>query len=268
MKSAPSPKLTAIGSGKGGTGKTLVATALASAFAHEGERVLLCDADFGLSNTTVHLGLASGGDLSGLLNDRVALAAAVVPVCGGCGTRGGFDLIAAPAGSGTLANLDPGMAGRLAGKLRASRAYDRVLIDLSAGVEALTMALAAHADETLLILNADPASLTDAYAFAKILLRLGGSIPKSVVNMAESASEGRRTADALARTCQAFLKTSPDFVGSIPRDAHASGAVRLQAPLTALYPQSPSAQAIASLARHLSETDRRLLAVGSVRTVR
>jgi flagellar biosynthesis protein FlhG len=142
------------------------------------------------------------------------------------------------------------------------------LIDLSAGVDALTMALAAHADETLLVLNADPASLTDAYAFAKMLLRLGGSIPKSIVNMAESASEGRRTADALAKTCQAFLKASPDFVGSIPRDAHASDAVRLQAPLTALYPQSPSAQAIASLARRLSETDRRLLSLKGMKTAR
>ena len=195
--------------------------------------------------------LRSGGDLSGLVESpRRALAAAVVPVCGGCGARGGFDLIAAPAGSGTLANLDPGMAGHLAGKLRASRAYDRVLIDLSAGVEALTMALAAHADETLLILDADPASLTDAYAFAKILLRLGGSIPKSVVNMAESASEGRRTADALARTCQAFLKTSPDFVGSIPRRCPRLRRGPVAGPPHRPLPQSPSAQAIASLARH------------------
>ncbi len=265
---SPSPKLTAIGSGKGGTGKTLVATGLASALAHEGERVLLCDADFGLSNTAVHLGLASGGDLAGLLADRTKLADAVVPVSGGSGARGGFDLIAAPAGSGALANLDVDTAARLVAKLRASRAHDRILIDLSAGVDALTMALAAHADETLLVLNADPAALTDAYAFAKMLLRLGGGIPKSIVNMAESASEGRRTADALARTCQAFLKTAPDYMGSIPRDTHASGAVRLQSPLTSLDPQSPSAQAIAALARQMNEADHRLRSIKSTRTVR
>ena len=268
MMSAPSPKLTAIGSGKGGTGKTLVATGLASALAHEGERILLCDADFGLSNTTVHLGLASGGDLAGVLGDRIALAEAVVPVCGGSGVRGGFDLIAAPAGSGTLANLDIDATGRLAGKLRASRAYDRILIDLSAGVDALTMVLAAHADETLLVLNADPAALTDAYAFAKVLLRLGGGIPKAIVNMAESASEGRRTADALAKTCRTFLKTAPDYMGSIPRDTHAAGAVRLQSPLTSLYPQSPSALAITSLARQMNEADRRTLSMTRSKTLR
>jgi flagellar biosynthesis protein FlhG len=268
MMSVSSPKLTAIGSGKGGTGKTLVATGLASALAHEGERVLLCDADFGLSNTTIHLGLATGGDLAGLVDDRVALADAIVPVCGGSAARGGFDLIAAPAGSGALANLDPGTAGRLAGKLRASRAYDRVLIDLSAGVDALTMALAAHADETLLVLNADPASLTDAYAFAKTLLRLGGGLPKSIVNMAESVGEGRRTAETLAKTCQAFLKATPDFIGSIPRDARASAAVRLQAPLTALYPQSPSALAIVSLARRLHGVDQHNVVPMNAKTIR
>ena len=65
------PKLLAIGSGKGGTGKTLVATALASTLAEQGDRVLLCDADLGLSNSTVHLGLDTGGDIGGFLRVRL-----------------------------------------------------------------------------------------------------------------------------------------------------------------------------------------------------
>ena len=171
------PKLTAIGSGKGGTGKTLAATTLAAVLAQRGERVLLCDADLGLSNTAVHLGLEDGGDLAGLLSDRVTLAEAVVPVMGGAGERGGFDLVAAPSGSGTLANLDPGIVDKLVAKLRHARAYDRILVDLSAGVDAIAMGIAARADETLLLLTADPASLTDAYAFVKLLLRARGRKP-------------------------------------------------------------------------------------------
>ena len=250
------PKLTAIGSGKGGTGKTLTATALASALAHQGERVLLCDCDLGLSNSTVHLGLETGGDLAGLLSGRAMLHQAVTTVMGGVDQRGGFDLIAAPSGSGTLANLDPTIAERLIAKLRNARAYDRILLDLSAGVDATTMGFAARADETLLVLTADPAALTDAYAFVKILLRLGGRKPLAVVNMADSEAEARRTRDALAKTCRAFLKTSIDYLGFIPRDHHVSMAIRQQRPLVVLYPQAPSARAIEQLARRLSEPAR------------
>ena len=247
------PKLTAIGSGKGGTGKTLAATTLAAVLAQRGERVLLCDADLGLSNTAVHLGLEDGGDLAGLLSDRVTLAEAVVPVMGGAGERGGFDLVAAPSGSGTLANLEPGIVDKLVAKLRRARAYDRILVDLSAGVDAIAMGIAARADETLLLLTADPASLTDAYAFVKLLLRARGRKPWVLVNLAESESEARRTADALAKTCRTFLKTEVESIGSIPRDHHVSVAIRQQRTLTAIFPLSPAAKAFERLARRLCE---------------
>jgi flagellar biosynthesis protein FlhG len=246
------PKLTAIGSGKGGTGKTLVATALATMLAKRGERVLLCDADLGLSNSTVHLGLESGGDLTGFLADRATLDQAVVPVLGGVNERGGFDLLAAPPGSGALANLDPGVAGRMIAKLRLACAYDRILLDLSAGVDAATISFAARADETLLVLTSDPAALTDAYAFVKLLLRDGGHKPMALVNMVENETEARRTRDALAKTCNAFLKVAPDYVGFVPRDPQAQMAVRQQRSLVELYPGSPASRAFKDIARRLA----------------
>src|SRR5690348_14255476 len=178
----PLPRLTAIGSGKGGTGKTLLSLALAQALAKQGERVLLCDADLGLSNTAVHLGLADGGDLIGLLAGARSIDDAVVPVNGGAKARG-FDLLAAPAGSGALANAGADAANRLVVLLRSARAYDRVLLDLGAGVDELPMSLAAAADETIAILTPDPAALTDAYAFTKLLVRATRSRqPEFIVN--------------------------------------------------------------------------------------
>ena len=247
------PKLTAIGSGKGGTGKTLVATALAAALAGRGERILLCDADLGLSNTTVHLGLPAGGDLIGLLAGRTALCEAVVRVKNGPQAKDGFDLLSAPSGSGAFANFDESVAARLVSKLRNAENYDRILLDLSAGVDATTMGFAAHADETLLVMTPDPAALTDAYAFVKILLRVGGSRPLAIVNMAESEAEARRTNDALTKTCRAFLKTSPDYLGGIPRDFHAVAAIRQQRALALLFPQAPATQAVEAIARRLCE---------------
>ncbi len=143
----------AIGSGKGGTGKTLVAVSLAHALAQEGEKVLLCDADLGLSNTCVHLGLDHGGDLAGVIAGRCALADAVVPVFGGIKQRGGFDVLAAPAGSGALADIDEAQAHRLIETLRAAKHYDRIVLDLGAGVDAITMHFAAAADSALLVMT-------------------------------------------------------------------------------------------------------------------
>ena len=243
------PHFTAIGSGKGGTGKTLIATSLAQALAHEGEHILLCDADFGLSNTTVHLGLKSGGDLVGVLAGRKGVA----QVRGGLKTPGGFDILAAPSGSGALADLSEDNAARLIDTLRATRSYDRVLLDLGAGVDSTTMHLAQSADEVLLVLTSDPASLTDAYAFAKLLLRATSQPPSLIVNMTASDSEARRTSEALIETCRAFLKSAPTFLGSIPRDTHAIDAVRQQSHLLTLYPQAAASRAIAVIAARLHE---------------
>ena len=241
------PRLTAIGSGKGGTGKTFVAVALAHAFADLGERVLLCDADLGLANVMVQLGVASGGDLPGLLAGRIVLTDAVARI--GIASHAGFDLLSAPAGSGVLADSDAETVERLAVMLKCASAYDRVLIDLGAGVGATTMTLAAHADDTLVLATPDPASLTDAYAFAKLMVRrTGGRAPAIVINMAAGAGEAKRTADALIRSAQTFLKIRPDYLGFVPNDLHVVEAVRRQTMLCVLYPRSPAVAAIETLA--------------------
>ena len=241
------PRLTAIGSGKGGTGKTFVALALAQAFADLGERVLVCDADLGLANASVQLGLASGGDLPGLLAGRIVMADAVTHV--EISSHASFDLLSAPAGSGALADADAETAERLAALLKSASGYDRVLIDLGAGVGSAAMILAAHADDTLVLATPDPASLTDAYAFAKLLLkRTGGRAPAIAVNMAAGAGEAKRTADALIRSAQTFLKVAPAYLGFVPSDLRVVEAVRRQTMLCALYPQSPAVIAIAALA--------------------
>jgi flagellar biosynthesis protein FlhG len=246
-------RLTAVGSGKGGTGKTFVTVTLAHALAHLGEKVLLCDADLGLSNTALHLGLDGGGDIAGVLAGKTPIDKAVVPVFGGVKQRGGFDLLGAPAGSGALANAGEMGASQLLTTLRFSAHYDRVLLDLGAGVDAMVMRFASGADENILVMTPDPAALTDAYAFAKLLAhRAAGRKPSILVNMAAGENEARRTADALIGVSQNFLKLAPEYLGSIPRDAHALTAVRRQMSLLTLYPQSPASRAIENIARKIS----------------
>lgn len=239
------PRLTAIGSGKGGTGKTFISLALAQAFADLGERVLVCDADLGLSNTSVQLGLAQAGDLPGLMAGRVPLTGAVAHV--ETPDHAPFDLLAAPAGSGTLADANAEAAGRLAAILRRAL-YDRVLIDLGAGVGETVMTLAAEADDAVVVVTPDPASLTDAYAFIKLALRrTGGRAPALVVNMASGEAEARRTAEALMKSSRTFLKTAPAMLGFVPNDMRVVECLRRQVSLWTIHPRSPALTAISGM---------------------
>ena len=251
MNALKDTRVTAIGSGKGGTGKTMLAANLACALAQAGERVLLCDADLGLANAAIHLGLEHGGDLRGVLSGSRPLGDAVVSVFGGARASGGFDLLAAPSGSGALANVSIDAVDRLTDILKDAAGYDRVLLDLGAGVDAATIRFAAAADEVMLALTPDPAALTDAYAFVKLVLRLGAPIPAFVVNMAAGEAEARQVADALIGTCRAFLKRTPEQLGVVPRDSRATESIRQQALLLKLYPQAPASRATALLARRL-----------------
>lgn len=239
------PRVTAIGSGKGGTGKTVATLALAELLVREGEKVLVCDADLGLSNTSVHLGLEHGGDLAGFLAGKRALKDAVTKVAGG------FDLLAAPAGSGALANPRGETLARLVAGLRGARQYDRILLDLAAGVDETVLHLAAKADESLLVMTPDPASLTDGYAFAKLLHRRTAPLPSIVVNMATSEQEARRTAEALINAARAFLDCVPDYLGGIPRDPHVQDAVRRQSALYALHPHCHAIAGFLQVSRKL-----------------
>ena len=256
------PRLTAIGSGKGGTGKTFVAVALAQAFADLGERVLLCDADLGLANASVQLGLVGGGDLPGLLAGRIILADAASPV--GISAHASFDLLSAPAGSGALADTDAETAERLAALLKRAPGYDRVLIDLGAGIGEMVMTLAAEADDALVVVTPDPASLTDAYAFIKLVLkRTGGRAPALLVNMVSGEAEAKRTADALTKSARTFLKTAPATLGFVPNDMRVVECLRRQVSLWTAYPRSPALTAIGGLTGVLGGVAPRL--AGSLR---
>lgn len=244
------PKLVAIGSGKGGTGKTFLTLALAQTLADMGERVLVCDADLGLANAAVHLGLSRAGDLPALLAGKLSLDNAVVPVASAGHAH--FDLLGAPAGSGALADADEDAAQSLADLLLRAYAYDIVAIDLGAGVGAPVMALASLADETVVAMTPDPAALTDAYAFVKLMLkRTAGRAPSVVVNRASGSGEAKRAAEALTRAAKNFLGVEPLYRGFVPSDAKVGEALCRQTALCALAPQSPAQLAVAALARGL-----------------
>ena len=245
--------LLAVASGKGGVGKTALTLALAQAFARRKARTLVVDADLGMANIDVQLGLMPKGDLSSVVAGQLTLEESVTPAVGGSETPGGFDVLAGASGSAALADLDSYAVGRLAaGVTAASLTYDRTLIDLAAGAERSTIRLAAAADDVIIVINDEPTSLTDAYAFIKMLrMRDEGAAPFVVVNNAPSAAAARDAYATLAQTCQSFLGFTPPLAAIVRRDPGIPDAIRAQRPIAVRHPDSKAVQDVADLARAL-----------------
>jgi len=245
---APLGRTAAIASGKGGVGKTWFATTLAHALARRGRRVLLFDADLGLANIDIQLGLAPTHDLASVVSGTVPLARAITVFA-----PGGFDVLAGSSGSGTLSTMDGATLERLLMALgAAAEGYDHVLLDLGAGLDRGVRRMAAWVDTLLVVATEEPTSLTDAYATLKLHAadRPGGDA-RLVVNQVTTPGAGERTAATLARACNAFLGRAPVLAGYIRRDPHVQDAIRRQAPLLVRHPNCQASLDVEAVAAGL-----------------
>ncbi len=243
-----SRNLIAVASGKGGVGKTWFAITLTHAIARQGRRALLFDGDLGLANVDIQLGLMPKTDLGSVVAGRVTLNQALVPF-----PAGGFDIIAGRSGSGTLANIPLSRLQMLGDDLALlAGAYDRVVVDLGAGVEKTVRLLAQNAGVVLVVTTDEPTALTDAYAFIKVThLERPGTDMRVVVNMANSIREGERVYATLLKACEGFLKISPPLAGVIRRDLKVRDAIRNQTPILTRSPNAEAAADVEALVERL-----------------
>ncbi len=240
-------RLIAVASGKGGVGKTWLAVTLSHALALAGRRVLLVDADLGLANVDVQLGLEPGRDDGGLpavLAGRLPVAEAARPH-----PASGVDVLAGCSGSGALAGLDEAAHRGLLGALRAAGArWDDVVLDLGAGLDRGVRALAAGADLLLVVATAEPTSLTDAYAVLKLHRRdRPGGDARLVVNQAADRAAGERTWRSLDRACASFLGGGVPLAGVLRRDPRVPDAIRRQTPFLSRHPTGTLAAEVEAL---------------------
>lgn len=239
--------IVAIASGKGGVGKTWLAITLSHALARLGQRVLLFDADLGLANVDIQLGLTPAADLGAVIAGRVTLAEAVLS------HEGGFDILPGRSGSGALAALGPAtLEGALRGLRGLARLYHIVVLDLGAGLDPTVQRLAAFADTLLVMATEEPTSLTDAYAVLKLHEAAArGDTARIVVNQATTRAAGERTYATLARACTSFLGRTPPCAGVIRRDDRVREAIRRQTLLLTRHPASHAAADVEALAAAL-----------------
>ncbi|QLH39201.1 MAG: MinD/ParA family protein [Defluviicoccus sp.] len=241
-------KLLAIASGKGGVGKTCLAISIAHALARRGRRTLLFDADLGLANVDIQLGLMPSRDLGGVVTGRLTLAEATTPF-----DAGGFDIVAGRSGCGRLAGMPPARLALLGEQLLATaETYDHVLLDLGAGLEQTVRQFSQLAGSCAVVTTDEPTAITDAYAFIKMAQAdRTPSAMRIIVNMATSRRDGERTFGALLRACESFLKVSPELLGIVRRDLRVREAIRCQTPLLTRFPTCEAAADVEAIAARL-----------------
>jgi flagellar biosynthesis protein FlhG len=238
----------AVTSGKGGVGKTTVTVNLAIALAQLGARVGILDADFGLGNVDVMLGLTPISHIGSVLTGEK-----------------GFDDIGAttvagvrvfPAGNGirSLTDLPVGHWVRLqAGITELSATLDYLLVDTGPGIGETALTVARTTDKAMVVTTCEPTALVDAYAMTKLLIAAAPRREVGVlVNMARDAEEGRQISRQLGSAVQQFLGASVRYYGYIERDAQVTESVCVQRPLMSLDVDTPAARAFARIARRIA----------------
>jgi flagellar biosynthesis protein FlhG len=234
----------AVTGGKGGVGKTTVAVNLAASLAARGKDVMLLDGDLGLANVDVFLGLTPRLTLADVLAGNCTLEEAIIE------SPQGFRVVPAASGIAQLAELDPmthlGLV-RAFGDL--SMNLDVMVVDTAPGIAGSVLQFAQAAQQVLVVLCDEPASLTDAYALIKILSRDHGVKQfRVLVNQSRGRGLGQSLFQRFERVATRFLSVDLDYVGEIPEDAFLRRSIREQRPVVTAYPNSPAAVALKTLA--------------------
>jgi flagellar biosynthesis protein FlhG len=251
-------RVLAITSGKGGVGKSNVSVNLAIALAHQKKSVLVMDADLGMANIDVLLGIRPRYDLYHVISGQKELDEVILEGPGGIG------IIPASSGISRMVNLS---TSEHAGLIRAfdeiSRRVDYLIIDTAAGIGDSVVTFSKAAQEVIVVVCDEPASITDAYALIKVMKQDHGVKRFQVLaNMVKDNDHGRRLYAKLAHVAENFLDISLGYVGSIPVDDHLRDAVRKQQAVILSAPHSAAGVAFQALGSRICNLPRQPASTG------
>ncbi len=243
-------RVIAITSGKGGVGKTSIVANLGFAFTQQGKKVLILDADLGLGNLDVLLGLAPRYNLSHVIMEEKTMSDILVD--------GPGDMKILPASSGIqeLTHLTRNQKINILTQLdELIDCVDILLIDTAAGISSNVMDFNATAQEIVVVVSPEPTSITDAYALMKVLsLKYSEKVCKLLVNRTIQPEEGREVFRQLHLVTDRFLDLDIEYLGCVLNDDKVTRGVKNQKIVSELFPETEASRCFRELARKISAT--------------
>lgn len=242
-------KVIAVTAGKGGVGKSNISVNLAVALAQKQKKVMLLDADLGLANLDILLGLHGKYNLSHVLTGECHLSDIILE-----GPEG-IQVIPAASGTEHMAQLSPSEhAGIIDAFNELTDELDYLIIDTAAGISDTVLSFTRSAQELIVVVCDEPTSLTDAYALIKVMSkRYEWKTFHVIANMVRTMRDGRDLFNKLFRVSEQFLEVNLNYLGAIPFDERVHESVKKQLPVLTAFPKTKAAIAISSLAKTIME---------------
>ena len=245
-------RIITVTSGKGGVGKTNVATNMAIAYAKLGKKVIVIDADLGLANVNVMMNLIPKFNLYHVIRKQKKMSEIILD------TEYGIKLIAGASGFSKIANMTEDERNSFIGELYALSDADIIIIDTSAGVSRNVLGFVAAADEVVIVTTPEPTSITDAYGIIKIIATEVDNLNinlKMIVNRVSSAMEGKRVADRMTQIAAQFLNLKVEYLGFIYEDALVSQSVLRQKPFIVADPKGKASVCLNHIVARIEKTE-------------
>lgn len=235
----------AVTGGKGGVGKSNVSVNLSMAMAELGRRVVLLDADLGLANIDVLLGITAKQNISNVLAGECSLMEVMV------NGPGGIRIIPAASGTQAMTQLTPREhAGLIQAFSSIAEQLDVLVVDTAAGIADNVVSFVKASQEAIIVVTDEPTSITDAYALIKLLNREHGLFRFSVLaNMVKTSQDGHSLFAKLTKVTDRFLDVALQYMGSVPFDESVKRAVQRQRAVIEAYPRSKASLAYKALAK-------------------
>jgi flagellar biosynthesis protein FlhG len=247
-------RIVTVTSGKGGVGKTNVAVNMALAYARQGKRVVVMDADLGLANVNIMLNMIPKYNLFHVIRKQKTMKDIMVD------TDYGISIVAGASGFSEIANLTEEERQNFIEELETLTNADIIIIDTGAGVSPNVLDFIAPADDVVIITTPEPTAITDAYGIIKSVAAKYDNLNmglKLVVNRVKGAAEAKKVADRMTTIVGQFLNLKVDYLGFIYDDPVVSQAVLRQRPFMVIDPRCKASLCVQHIVQRLEKTELR-----------
>ena len=245
-------RIITVSSGKGGVGKTNLSINLAIAYSMLGKNVVVLDADLGLANVNVILGIIPEYNLFNLIKKQKKMKDILI------NTGYGINIIAGASGFSKIANLEDDERNSFIEEMKELSFADIIIIDTSAGVSNNVLAFIAAADDAVIITTPEPTAITDAYGIIKIISTEFDNPDMSIkliVNRVKSVTEGKKVAQRVVNIAGQFLNIKVDYLGYVYDDSVVQNAVIRQKPFVVTEPKSKAAICVKHIVSRLENIE-------------